>query len=556
MDYFTIVNLTAEPFSNSPDPAFFFQSRQHRGVLQKLELALRLRRGLNVVIGEVGTGKTTLCRQLIRRFSDDPQFETHLILDPAFESPGEFLGALHGLLHGGQQLEQAADPRQLKERIKQILFHRAIEEDKTVVLIIDEGQKLAGFCLELLRECLNYETNTFKLLQIVIFAQQEFEALLHTRPNFTDRINLFLRLGPLGFGDTCRLVRFRLAQASQMGPSPARSLFTLGALWAIYRASSGYPRRIIHLCHQCLLAMIIQDRHRVGWSLARGCAGRFIRPRQSQKWRWPLAASMAAILVLTGSGFLFDPPASWWPVPIGNWFQAAPLDGVNKQPSVISQPIVHTRPMPAAETPDLPETFDETPHQASGAGKVHLTTLSINDHRPEPPQTAMAPAVLPQSLGAVTVAPQEMLSWLMVKIYGHYSTGLLKKLFEANAHLGNPDRVPAGTVLQFPARQVEPAKTGKPLWWICLGQTSRLEEAVAMLRGYPSQAPPARIVGHWNQILGLRFSIVLWRASRSETKARERIAQLPSALSSTAVVLAGWDTDTVFFADPYTGGSD
>ena len=83
MDYFKILNLNREPFSNYPDREYFFQSRQHLGCLQKVELALRLRRGLNVVIGDIGTGKTTLCRQLIRRFVNDDAIETHLILDPA-----------------------------------------------------------------------------------------------------------------------------------------------------------------------------------------------------------------------------------------------------------------------------------------------------------------------------------------------------------------------------------------------------------------------------------------------------------------------------------------
>ena len=91
MDYFKILNLKKEPFSNSPEPEFFFQSVKHVGCLQKLELAVRLRRGLSVVVGEVGTGKTTLCRQLILRFAaseeDKKQIETHLILDPSFEFP-------------------------------------------------------------------------------------------------------------------------------------------------------------------------------------------------------------------------------------------------------------------------------------------------------------------------------------------------------------------------------------------------------------------------------------------------------------------------------------
>ena len=92
MDYFSILNLNKEPFSNSPDPEYFFQSQQHLGCLQKLELSFRLRRGLNVVIGDVGTGKTTLCRQLIRQFATDTdkEYETHLILDPYFSSPLSF----------------------------------------------------------------------------------------------------------------------------------------------------------------------------------------------------------------------------------------------------------------------------------------------------------------------------------------------------------------------------------------------------------------------------------------------------------------------------------
>ena len=88
MDYFKILNLSREPFSNSPDPDhFFFNSWQHVDCLQKVELAVRLQRGLNVVIGDVGTGKTTLCRRLIRNFANEIGIETHLILDPYFSTP-------------------------------------------------------------------------------------------------------------------------------------------------------------------------------------------------------------------------------------------------------------------------------------------------------------------------------------------------------------------------------------------------------------------------------------------------------------------------------------
>ena len=121
MDYFRILNLTKEPFSNSPDPDLFYQSKQHLGCLQQVELSLRLRRGLNVVIGDVGTGKTTLCRQLIRRFSNDDAIETHLILDPHFSTPSEFLFEFAGMLVG-RKPSLKANNWQIKEAIKKYLF--------------------------------------------------------------------------------------------------------------------------------------------------------------------------------------------------------------------------------------------------------------------------------------------------------------------------------------------------------------------------------------------------------------------------------------------------
>ena len=93
-------------------------------------------------------------------------------------------------------------------------FKKGVDEQKTTVLIIDEGQKIPEFCLELLREFLNYETNDYKLLQIAIFAQKEFENTLEKYANFTDRINLYHRLEPMSFKDTRDMIQFRLNQSS------------------------------------------------------------------------------------------------------------------------------------------------------------------------------------------------------------------------------------------------------------------------------------------------------------------------------------------------------
>ena len=100
MDYFKLLKLKREPFSNSPDPLFFFKSREHLDCLQQLELSVRLRRGLNVVIGDVGTGKTTLCHRLIRKLDREEKLETFLILDPSFSNPLEVLSKVAGMLLG------------------------------------------------------------------------------------------------------------------------------------------------------------------------------------------------------------------------------------------------------------------------------------------------------------------------------------------------------------------------------------------------------------------------------------------------------------------------
>ena len=246
MDYFKILNLNREPFSNSPEPEFFFESTVHLACLQQLELAIRLRRGLNVVMGDVGTGKTTLCRQLILRFSetedDRAGVETHLLLDPSFSNPREFLTTVAQSF--GLSADAAKSEWQLKESIKNYLFQKGVDEKKTVILIIDEGQKLPEFCLEILREFLNYETNENKLLQIVIFAQNEFKQTLKDHENFADRVNQYYFLGPLNFKETKMMIHFRLARAGRGSESPF--LFTFPGMWGVYRATGGLSAQDRH----------------------------------------------------------------------------------------------------------------------------------------------------------------------------------------------------------------------------------------------------------------------------------------------------------------------
>ena len=193
MEYFNLLEFKKEPFSNSPEPEFLFAAPQYNACLQRLELAVRLRRGLNIVIGEVGIGKTTLCRKLIQVLSaadagDAPAVETFLLLDPAVESRLEFARTVASVL-GVSSVAEEDNEWQIKEKIKTFLFEQGVGNQKNITLVIDEGQKIPDDCLEILREFLNYETNSFKLLQIIIFAQPEFRKNLDARTNLLDRVN-------------------------------------------------------------------------------------------------------------------------------------------------------------------------------------------------------------------------------------------------------------------------------------------------------------------------------------------------------------------------------
>ena len=304
MSYFEILNLDREPFSNSPEPEFFFEAPQHVNCLQQLEISIRLRRGLNVVIGDVGTGKTTLSRMLIRKLHGDDAVEFHLLMDPDFGGPIQFLAGVARMM-GAVESAHGLTEWQLKEAIKQYLFRRGIDEDKVVVLIIDEGQKLPGFCIEILREFLNYETNRFKLLQIVIFAQSEFNATLERRENFADRMNVCLRLKPLDFTQMRRRIEHRIAQASQAGHEPVE--FSLPALAAIYRATGGVPRKVVMLCHQVILAMIVRNRSRAGWLLVQSCLrNRASLRRKRRAIGWGVAAVLVAALLALLTGISMD----------------------------------------------------------------------------------------------------------------------------------------------------------------------------------------------------------------------------------------------------------
>ncbi len=548
MEYYQILNLIREPFSNSPEPEFFYQSPQHVKCLQNLELAIRLRRGLNIVIGNVGTGKTTLCRRLIGKFDDDENIKTHLLLDPCFGNPVEFLSAVGRMFGLEKKAVGSVTEWQLKEEIKNYLLEQGAGKENIVVLIVDEGQKIPGFCLEILREFLNYETSEHKLLQIVIFAQNEFRETLAERTNFTDRINFLYDLGPLNFGDTRSMIQYRMKKASKTGQNPLR--FTYPAMWYIHSATGGYPRKIVTLCHQIILAVIVQNRTRVNWFLVRASVHRENSGRKkSISWTKVTAlAGLLVILLVTGLGIddikryvhltneqseAFDvAKVSEQSVETGKNIKSMPVDSL-KTIQPVQQPVI-------------------VPEKKEGETAAEVETNASKDTEAESPPAPVLEAIntpeYPHTLGRLRVEKGWIVSKMIATVYGFYNNQYRILVKKANPGIRNLNRVTAGDVISFPVISAE-SQPSPSMYRLQIGQKDELESAHTLLQQYSDKLPPMQILPYWNTRDGLKFSILIRGGFLDERSAQEAIDKLPALISVDSKIVSNWGDDTVFFAN-------
>ena len=293
MSYLELLHLSREPFSNSPDPEAYCRTPTHEACLNRLEIAVRLRRGLNVVLGEVGTGKSTLCRYLLRTLSNQDDLEVFVLMDAGFDDAESFVAHLYSLFTGKTPPE-GSSRREIIGLIQDFVFDRALDARHNLVLLVDEGQKMGPAALEVLRELLNFETNTEKLLQIVIFGQPELAKTIEELPNFKDRINEYLFLQPLSKKESIDLLRYRLHLA---GGQAAERLFSESGFAALHEVSKGKPRQLMRLGHQMLISLLISDRRIVTREMVLAQAARNEGRAVSPSRRWWLVAALALLLL-------------------------------------------------------------------------------------------------------------------------------------------------------------------------------------------------------------------------------------------------------------------
>lgn len=256
--YTQFYGLREKPFSLSPDPRYLFLADSHREALAHLLYGIEQGEGFIAITGEVGTGKTTLCRTLLQRI--EPGTEVAFIFNPQL-SALELLQAISAEL-GLETGDRTR--RELTDQLNRFLLTKR-QEDHRVLLIIDEAQNLAPDALEQVRLLSNLETNTAKLIQIILIGQPELDAILEqpSLRQLCQRISVRWRLAPLSTNETREYVRHRLRIAA----GAPRDLFTELALREIHRRSQGIPRVINLLCDRALLAGYAASAKAIGLGL-------------------------------------------------------------------------------------------------------------------------------------------------------------------------------------------------------------------------------------------------------------------------------------------------
>jgi general secretion pathway protein A len=447
--YASHFGLRKEPFSLTPDPSFLYLSPNHGEALAGLKIGLESRRGLMLMIAEVGMGKTTLLYSML----DQLQPEVHT----AYLSNTRL--SFDDLLRQG--LADLGVPCASRDRVDLLatlntFLHERAAAGETAALIIDEAQNLDEETFENLRLLSNYETYTDKLLQIVLVGQPELDVKL-ARPSLrqvTERVAVRCHINPLTRAESLRYLEHRMQVA---GGSTA--VFTRAALELIIWKSRGIPRRLNIITHSALLFAYGRGASRVTFREARAAIrekqGRglvTIGPRRRVMTEpsatllrpWRLAAATAAgmglIAIGWGSSNLAARSAAL-PEPVA---KADRVVSAAEPAAVapIAAPVANEAPAAAPEPAPEPEAM--VPPSVAVA-----TAENVADD--EHPASAAAPATpTSPSYRQIVVPRGTSLLVLAQQFYGEYNSQLIKRIRELNPQIVDANHIYAGDTLKMP----------------------------------------------------------------------------------------------------------
>lgn len=245
MKAYKFFGLRENCFAPSPNPRYLHLTDQTNACLFKCKFVIEERQGLSAIIGKIGYGKTSVLREIVNSYIDDPTYRIAMVPNGSFPSEMQLAKTISGELGLAARRSLVAQITEIRDYALSVYA-----EGGNIVLIIDEAQNLKGAQFDFLRELLNFETNESKTIQIIIAGQPEIENKLATKPALVSRIILTNYLDTFTYEDMCGALDHRVRVA---GGLDARGIFEESALKALYLASRGVPREIIKLANAALL---------------------------------------------------------------------------------------------------------------------------------------------------------------------------------------------------------------------------------------------------------------------------------------------------------------
>lgn len=247
-------SLREQPFALNPNPRYFYPSNQHRESVSKAQYFLENQGGLVVVMGDVGMGKTLLCRYMADSYLDDATYRIAVIYNPHFSTRLQFLQAVCREFGVGLVRNEFQQLALLEEFLRQ-----EYKSGRSTILFVDEANLLRGPHFELIRQLLNYEASETKLIQLVLFGQTtQLVTKLQTKRALLSRVATQSVLAPFELDELTNMIDHRLRVAGRVDP-----LFTDQALVALYNRSRGVPREAIEICLNALPLGAINKRERI-----------------------------------------------------------------------------------------------------------------------------------------------------------------------------------------------------------------------------------------------------------------------------------------------------